>query len=132
MSFIESLNKTDFTELVKSTKTFVFLDFYADWCGPCVAMSPIIEGYSQDPDFAGKVLFYKCNVDYAADWAAEFGVSGIPAFFLVETNASEEYQIIKNWIGFKDPDILKADILLSINTKDNNQEKEEEQASLED
>ncbi len=114
MSFIEPLNKTDFDTLLKSTKTFVFLDFYADWCGPCVRMLPIIEHLAKDEEFVGKVQFKKVNVDFEDQLAAQFEVRGIPAFFLIETNENEEIKIIKDWTGVQDPFKLRESIVEAI------------------
>jgi thioredoxin 1 len=114
MSFIQPLNKADFDTLLKTTKTFVFLDFYADWCGPCVRMLPIIEHLAKDEDFVGKVQFNKINADFEGELAEQFEVRGIPAFFLIETNENEELKIVKNWVGTQDPFKLRADIVEAI------------------
>jgi thioredoxin 1 len=114
MSFIEPLNKLDFDELTTTTSTFAFLDFYADWCGPCMRMLPIIENLAQDEDFVGKINFYKVNVDYESELAEKFSVMGIPAFHLIETKAGTEFQSIKSWVGSQDPFKLKADLLLTL------------------
>jgi thioredoxin 1 len=114
MSFINNLSKKEFDEAVKGTKTFLFLDFYADWCGPCIRMMPIIDKMAQDEDLLGKVSFHKINADFEEELSVEFGVKGIPAFFLVESNEKEKYEIVKSWVGTQDPFKLKADILMSI------------------
>ena len=54
----------------------VVVDFYADWCGPCRVVSPIIEQLSQD--YSGKVKFVKVNTDDNQDLAMKFDVMGIP------------------------------------------------------
>jgi thioredoxin 1 len=58
----------------------VVVDFYADWCGPCRMMSPIIEQVAGD--YAGKVTIGKLDVDVNQDIAIRYGVMGIPTLGL--------------------------------------------------
>ena len=60
------------------------VDFYADWCGPCRALSPILEEISQE--YAGKVDVYKVNTEITPELAALFGVRGIPALLFIPTS----------------------------------------------
>ena len=63
-------------EVLKADKP-VLVDFYADWCGPCKMMAPIIDSISEDYD---DVKFVKLNVDYNQDLAMNYGVMSIPTF----------------------------------------------------
>ena len=114
MSFIEPLNKIKFEELVTNIESFIFVDFYADWCGPCVRMLPMIEQLAKDEELAGKVTMYKSNVDYESDLAELFKVTGIPALHLVQTYKDKPFEIIKSWVGIQDVYKLKNEILFSI------------------
>ncbi len=58
----------------------VLVDFFAEWCMPCVMMSPIIDDLSER--FSGKIKFGKVNVGDNQDLAQKFGVSSIPNFIL--------------------------------------------------
>lgn len=57
----------------------VLVDFYADWCGPCKMVSPIIEELSQEMK---DVSFVKVNVDNDSDLAGQYNVSSIPTFII--------------------------------------------------
>jgi len=70
-------NAADFTNLVGEGVTLV--DFYADWCGPCKALSPTLDELEQK--FDGKLNILKVNVDDNQALAQEHGVRGIPALF---------------------------------------------------
>lgn len=72
--------KKSFAELIKSPGMPVFVDFYADWCGPCKTMNPIVEQLAKD--FAGKLKVIKINVDKNQAAAQQFRVQGIPTFML--------------------------------------------------
>lgn len=63
-------------ELLKQNK-HVFVDFYADWCGPCRMITPIVENLSITN---GHVTFVKVNVDEGQDLARKYGVSAMPTF----------------------------------------------------
>lgn len=62
-------------EVVRSDKPVV-VDFYADWCGPCKMLSPVMEKLSQE--YAGKVKFVKINTDENQELASQFGIVSIP------------------------------------------------------
>lgn len=60
------------------------IDFYADWCGPCRALAPVLDEVSQA--YTGKVDVYKVNTEATPELAALFGVRGIPAILFVPVN----------------------------------------------
>ena len=73
-------------EVLKSEKP-VLVDFYADWCGPCNAMAPVIEELAKELE--GKVKVGKINVDENPDIAVEYNVMSIPTL-IVFKNGKEE------------------------------------------
>lgn len=84
-------------------KNITLTDYYADWCGPCRSMKPIIEELKQE--YAGKVKFEKVNVDQQVDKANAAGVMSLPTFHL-----SEGEKVIKALIGYQSKDQLKKEI----------------------
>ena len=82
MSIIK-VNKSNFEEIKNSEKR-VLLDFYADWCGPCKMVAPILEEIAEEnPQYT----ICKINVDENPDLAMEFGVSTIPNLIVMENGA---------------------------------------------
>lgn len=77
-------NNTEFEQLIAGNKPVV-LDFYADWCGPCKALLPVLEAAGND--YAENIVVAKINVDQNPDLAAKFGVRSIPAVFLLKNGA---------------------------------------------
>ena len=71
-----NINKSNFQNEVMNSDKPVLLDFYANWCGPCKMLSPLVEALAEQYD--GKALVAKVNVDEEPDLAARFGVMSIP------------------------------------------------------
>ena len=90
------LNNEDFNEL-KSNDT-VLVDLFATWCGPCNALSPIIDEVSKELD----LNVIKVDVDEHEDIAREFGVMSIPTLLLFKDG-----ELIKKNIGFLSKNELK-------------------------
>lgn len=67
------------TKVIDSDKP-AFVDFWAEWCGPCRMVSPVVEELAGE--FEGKVNFFKVNVDEANDLAAKYNVFSIPTLML--------------------------------------------------
>ena len=61
------------------------VDFYADWCRPCVSMNPIFKELAAQ--YKGKIIVYKVNVDKAASIAEAFGIESIPTIIFFKPNA---------------------------------------------
>ena len=78
---VTKINKSNYeNEVLKSNKK-VLIDFYADWCGPCRAVSPLVDEIAvEHPEF--KVC--KINVDEEQELAASFKVMSIPSLFVME------------------------------------------------
>ena len=75
------------TEVLRSDVP-VLVDFYADWCGPCHAIAPTIEGLSNE--FEGKVKFVKVDVDSNQDVASRYEIMSIPTIMLFENGKVED------------------------------------------
>ena len=78
------------TEVLKSNLP-VLVDFWAEWCGPCKMIAPIVEEIAGD--YAGKVKVGKVNVDFNNQVAKQYGIRGIPAL-LVFKGGSVANQIV--------------------------------------
>ena len=68
------------TEVLEESKT-VLVDFYADWCGPCKMIAPIIEAVAKEKE---NTKFVKINVDDAQELAMEYNVMSIPTLVLIK------------------------------------------------
>lgn len=87
MSVLTCDNK-NFHEVVLQSEIPVLVDFYADWCGPCKMMSPILE--ELDQEFDGKIKIVKINVDNNPELASEYGVMSIPNMIIFEGGKQKE------------------------------------------
>lgn len=80
------LNVSDNTfeaDVIKSEKP-VLLDFWAEWCGPCKALTPVLEEVAKQDNYKDKVVFAKINVDENPETPVKFGVRGIPTLLLIK------------------------------------------------
>lgn len=102
MSVLKITSENYEEEVVKSEKP-VLIDFYADWCGPCRMMGPIIEEIAEEKSDTIKVG--KINVDENQDLAMEYGVMSIPTIVIIKNGEVE-----KTFVGVRD----KSEILGAI------------------
>jgi len=91
-----------FNDLVASGKPFV-IDFYADWCGPCQTLLPIMDKLSDE--FKDEVAIYKINVDQQRDLSAKFKVRSIPAVFFLKGNKVKD-----SFLGMNSASAIKKKI----------------------
>jgi thioredoxin len=57
------------------------IDFYADWCGPCKTVAPVLEELSKE--YEGKLIIYKVDTDMEAELSSVFGIQSIPTFLFI-------------------------------------------------
>ena len=93
------INEKEFNEKVLKSDKKVLVDFYADWCGPCKMLGPVIEKLAEE---VNDYNFYKINVDNAENIAREYGIMSIPALLIFEDG-----KLLKNSVGYKSMDELK-------------------------
>lgn len=73
------LTGTNFETEINDTLP-VFVDFYANWCGPCKMMAPIVE--QLESEYAGKMKFAKCDIDENMGIAQKYRIMSIPTFII--------------------------------------------------
>lgn len=80
MSGLIDLNEITFQEKVIESKGKIIVDFWAEWCGPCKLLSPILEEVSNILD----IKIYKVNVDENPSLAGQFGIKSIPTIVIFD------------------------------------------------
>ncbi len=80
MSHIKQTTERSFTADVLEAQVPVLVDFYADWCAPCKAQTPVLDSLAQDLN--GELNVVKVNIDQAPGLAQTFGVRSIPTLML--------------------------------------------------
>jgi len=88
-----ALEVTDanFDEIVLKSDKPVVVDFWAEWCGPCRMIAPLIEEISNE--FSGKALVTKCDVDNNPGVAAKFGIRNIPTVLFIKEGKVADKQV---------------------------------------
>ena len=96
---VEMFDSSAFAAAMAEKKTLV-VDFYADWCGPCRMLSPVMEALSEE--MSGKATFVKINVDDNPDLAREYSIMSVPCVMVFKDGGLAG----KN-IGFAPKDAMK-------------------------
>jgi len=85
------VNDGNFDEVVLKSDKPVIVDFWAEWCGPCRMISPIIEEISVE--YGDKALVVKCDVDGSPGVAARFGIRNIPTILFFKNGKIADKQV---------------------------------------
>ncbi len=99
MSHITITNDNFDAEVLGSEKT-VLIDFYADWCGPCKMIAPIVEEISNE---RADIVVGKVNVDNEPELANRFGIASIPTIIIMKGG-----KVVNQAIGYRSKDQLLA------------------------
>ena len=96
---VHTFNEENFETEVLGTEGTVLVDFYADWCGPCKMMSPIIDEIAEEMP---GIKVGKVNVDESGELAMKYNVSSIPTIMVVKNG-----EVSKTFVGVTEKDKIK-------------------------
>jgi len=101
MSAPTKVTAADFDQVVLKSSTPVLVDFWAEWCGPCRAVGPILEDISDE--YGSKIKIVKLNTDEESAIAIKYGITSIPTM-----NVYVNGEVVKTIVGAKPkPALLK-------------------------
>ena len=98
-----AVTDSSFEQDVLNSDVPVVVDFWADWCGPCKAIAPVVDELAKE--YAGKVKFVKLDVDSNPKTAINYGIRGIPALLIFDGG-----QVTKQVVGAVPKSTLKKSI----------------------
>lgn len=79
---VERISINTWNEKVTNETKYVLIDFYADWCGPCRMLSPIVEEVAGDSNYSKDFAFYKVNVDYEQQLSTNYSIQYLPTLVI--------------------------------------------------
>lgn len=99
---VTQISKNEFNEKINQNGK-VLVDCFAEWCGPCKMLSPIVDELAEELDIC---KFYKLNVDDAEEIASEYGIMSIPTLLLFENG-----ELKNKTVGFMNKSDLKEFVM---------------------
>ncbi|MBM3821972.1 MAG: thioredoxin TrxA [Verrucomicrobia bacterium] len=100
-SNIAHLNEQNFDTEVLQSAVPVLVDFWAEWCGPCKMIAPVLDELASE--YAGKVSIAKVNIDHDQSLSVKYGVRAIPTLLLFKNG-----QVVDQIVGMKSKRDLKS------------------------
>ena len=100
-----------FQEDVLDAKGLILVDFWAEWCGPCRMLSPIIEEVAEE--LGDKVKVFKLNVDENQETAAKYQVMSIPNVIMYKDG-----EVVESWVGVRPKDQYLEGVKAKLGYKD--------------
>lgn len=98
---IVSLSEATFDNTINESTKPVLVDFWAEWCGPCKMVAPILEEIAQE--YGDKIIIAKLNVEQNPNIAPKFGIRGIPTLLIFKNG-----QLVATQVGALSKAQLKA------------------------
>lgn len=98
---IVSLSEATFDNMINESTKPVLVDFWAEWCGPCKMVAPILEEIAQE--YGDKIIIAKLNVEQNPSIAPKFGIRGIPTLLIFKNG-----QVVATQVGALSKAQLKA------------------------
>ncbi len=93
------ITDTNFNEVVNNTDQPVMIDFWAEWCGPCKMLGPIVEELAND--YEGKAVIGKVNVDNNQEVSMQFGIRSIPTLLIFKNG-----EVVDKQVGYVPKNVL--------------------------
>jgi thioredoxin 1 len=100
---IVTLTQDNFAQQVSQSSTPVLVDFWAEWCGPCKMIAPLLDELADE--YQGKVKIGKVNIDEQQSLATQYGIRAIPTLLLFNKG-----QVAEQMVGAKSKRDLKASL----------------------
>jgi thioredoxin 1 len=88
---ITTLTNDNFESVIKDAQTPVLVDFWAEWCGPCKVIAPVLEELATE--YAGRLTIAKLNVDDHREATEKFNIRGIPTLILFKNGEPEATKV---------------------------------------
>ena len=103
MSTVTPLSQSEFEEKVLKSDKPVLVDFWAEWCGPCKTLLPVIDEVAND--LGANAVVFKVNVDENGDLAQKYGIRGIPTLMFFKNG-----EAAKTLVGVQPKEEIKKSL----------------------